>query len=96
MAAPRVAICTGSVTALKGPLVESQHLALCEGVRRLRLLGEHCASTPLQTEISIHEGVNFGIHRVSACLGYLLPEPFTYALYFVIAILFLVIYLAIT
>ena len=33
---------------------------------------------------------------VSACLGYLLPEPFTYALYFVIAILFLVIYLAIT
>ena len=24
---------------------------------------EHCASTPLQTEISICKGVNFGIHR---------------------------------
>ena len=47
---------------------------------------EHCASTPLQTEISICKGVNFGIHLVSACLGYLLPEPFTYALYFVVAI----------
>jgi hypothetical protein len=29
-------VCTGSVTTLKGPLVESRHLALCEGVRRLR------------------------------------------------------------
>ena len=24
---------------------------------------EHCASTPLQTEISIRKGVNFGIHQ---------------------------------
>ena len=31
---------------------------------------------------------------VSACLGYLLPELFTYALYLVIVLLFLVIYLA--
>ena len=34
--------------------------------------------------------------NAGTCLGYLLPEPFTYALYFVIALLFLVIYLAIT
>ena len=27
------------------------------------LLGEHCASTPLQTDISIRKGVNFGIHH---------------------------------
>ena len=37
-----------------------------------------------------------GYILVSACLGYILPEPFTYALYFVIAIAFHVIYLAIT
>ena len=44
------------------------------------------SATPLQTEISIRKGVNFGYIVVSAYLGYLLPEPFTYALYFVIAI----------
>ncbi|VAI76036.1 unnamed protein product [Triticum turgidum subsp. durum] len=55
----------------------------CEEI--LLLLGEYCASTLLQTDISIRKGVNLGYIVVSTCLDYLLSEPFTYALYFVTA-----------
>ena len=57
--------------------------------------GASCLHTS-PTEISIRKGVNFGIHHCLHVPRYLLPEPFTYALYFVIAILFIVIYHAIT
>ena len=104
--------CTGSVTAPKGchlygfgdrpqgSLSGITASCIVRGREEITVAlvaswGALCLHTAL-TEISIRKGVNFGIHHRLACLGYLLPEPFTYALYFVIAILFLVIYLAIT
>ena len=49
------------------------------------------------TEISTRKSVNFGLHRCLRVTSVIpIPELFTYALYFVIAIVLEVIYLAIT
>jgi hypothetical protein len=92
--------CTGSVTALKCAIVVGSSI-LVGGLEDITVSlrgvwGALCLHTA-PTEISTFKGVNFGIHR---CLRvprlFLYPTSFTYAIYFVIAFVLEVIYLAIT
>jgi hypothetical protein len=92
--------CAGSVTVLKCPIVHRVFYlggkAQGEYGEPLWCLGRLVRQTA-PIGISIHKGVNFGIHL---CL--LVPQlflylsSFTYAIYFVIAFMLEVIYLAIT
>jgi hypothetical protein len=88
---------TGLVTALKCPIVIGSSIlvgGLEENTASFRGIwgALHLHTAP--TEISIHKGVNFGIH---CCLHvprlFLYPSFFTYASYFVIAIMLEVIYI---
>ncbi len=59
--------------------------------------GEPLCLHTAPTESSTHKSVNFGIHRRLRVTSVIpIPELFTYALYFVIAFVLEVIYLAIT
>ena len=73
--------CTGSVTALKGPIVDRGLPFWWEGSRRIRwaivAFGEPCASTPLQRRVALARVWTSGYIIVSACLGY----SYTRALY---------------
>jgi hypothetical protein len=81
--------CTGSVTALKCPIVVGSSI-LVGGLEDIAVSlcgvwGALCLHTA-PTEISTRKGVNFGIHH---CLRvprlFLYPSSFTYPIYFVIA-----------
>jgi hypothetical protein len=82
-------LCTGSVTALKCPIVVGSSI-LVGGLEEITLSlrgvwGALCLHTA-PTEISTHKGVNFGIHRcVRVPRLFLYPSSFTYAIYFMIA-----------
>jgi hypothetical protein len=89
--------CTGSVTALKCPIVVGSSIlvgGLEEITVSLRAVwGALCLHTA-PTEISTRKGVNFGIYH---CLHvprlFLYPSSFTYAIYFAIAFVLEVIYI---
>jgi hypothetical protein len=77
-------LCTGSVTALKYPIVIGTSI-LVGGLEEITVnFGEN----------SICKGVNFGIHhRLHVPRLFLYPSSFTYAIYFVIAIVLGVLYI---
>jgi hypothetical protein len=88
------------VTALKCPIVVGSSI-LVGGLEDITgslrgFWGALCLHTA-PTEISTRKGVNFGIHhRLHMPRLFLYPTSFTYAIYFVIASVLEVIYLAIT
>jgi hypothetical protein len=92
--------CTGSVTTLKCPIVHWVfHLVggLEENAVSLRGIWAALCLHTAPKDICIHKGVNFGIHRcIRVPRLFLFLCSFTYEIYFVIAFVFEVIYLAIT
>jgi hypothetical protein len=90
-------LCTGSVTALKCPIVVGFSI-LVGGLEEIMVSlhgvwGALCLHTT-PTEISTRKGVNFGIHRCFRVRWlFLYPGSFTYAIYFVIAFMLEVIYI---
>jgi hypothetical protein len=90
-------LCAGSVTALKCPIVIGSSI-LVGGLEEITVSlrgvwGALCLHTA-PTEISIHKSVNFGIY-LHLCMPrlFLYPISFTYAIYFVIAIVLEVLYI---
>jgi hypothetical protein len=83
-------LCTCSVTALKRSIVIGSSILVGEleeiTVNLRGIWGALCLHTAL-TEISTHNGVNFGIHHC-LCVPrlFLYLSSFTYAIYFVIDI----------
>jgi hypothetical protein len=93
-------LCTGSVTALKCPIVIGSSI-LVGGLEEITVSlcgvwGALCLHNAL-TEISICKGVNFAIHhRLCVPRLFIYLSSFTYAIYFVIAIMLEVLYILIS
>jgi hypothetical protein len=89
--------CTGSVTALKCPIVVGSSIlvgGLEEITVSLRGVWGSLSLHTAPTEISTRKDVNFGIHRCFRVPRlFLYPSSFTYEIYFVIAFMLEVIYI---